>query len=104
MDSSKLLELLKNLPNNVIIEPTAEKDIAKILKKNYREFEQIFEDIIRLGKETLPPAGRKKLKTFDAWQCDVGRFRIVYKLLSNKIYILALFPKSEQNKRFRGMR
>lgn len=104
MGSSNFFELLKNLPDNVTIEPTAEKDLAKTFKKNPKEFKQIFEDIIRLGKGTLPPAGRKKLKVFDAWQCDVGRFRIVYKPSGSRVYILALFSKSEQSKRFHGMR
>ncbi len=97
-------ELLKNLPENVIIEPTAEKDLAKLLKKNFREFEQVFTDIIRLGKGELPPAGRKKLKTYQAWQFDAGRFRVVYVPQGNQFYVLAVLSKSEQKKRFRGMR
>ena len=97
-------ELLRNLPANVIIEPTAEKDLAKLLKKNFREFEQVFRDIVRLGRGALPPAGRKKLKTFQAWQFDAGRFRVVYAPRGGHFHILAVLPKSEQKKRFRGMR
>lgn len=100
MDSSKISELLRNLPQNVILSPTAEKDLANILKKNLREFEQIFKDIIRLGNQTLPPAGRKKLKVFDAWQMDAGRYRVVYRPQAHQFFILAVFPKSDQKKRF----
>jgi len=104
MVSSKITELLKNLPENVIIEPTAEKDLAKILKNNFGEFKQIFSDLIRLGHHTLPPAGRKKLRTFDAWQFDAGRFRVIYHSRLNKFFILAIFAKSVQKHRFRSMR
>lgn len=103
MDSPDFTELLKNLPENVIIEPTAEKDLAKLLRKNFREFKQVFTDIVRLGKGYLPLAGRKKLKTFQAWQFDVGRFRVVYVPQGNQFYVLAVLSKSEQKKRFRGM-
>lgn len=104
MDFPDFSELLKSLPENVIIEPVAEKDLAKLLKKSLREFGQIFRDIVRLGKGELPPAGRKKLKTMPAWQFDAGRFRVVYALQADKIHIIAVLPKSEQKKRFRGMR
>lgn len=103
MALSSFTDLLKNLPSNVTIEPTAEKDLAKLLKKNFKEFQQIFADVARLGKGTLPPAGRKKLKSLDAWQFDVGRFRVAYKPAGGHYYILGIFPKSQQTRRLRSI-
>ena len=101
--STKIADLLKDLPQNVAIGPTAEKDLARVLKKNFREFEQIFKDLIRLGSGTLPPAGRKKLKIFDAWQMDAGRYRVVFRPQADGFFILAVFSKPEQKKRFHSL-
>jgi mRNA-degrading endonuclease RelE of RelBE toxin-antitoxin system len=80
---------------------TAQKDIKRIRQRNPREFSQIAQDIRRLAQECLPPAGRKKLKTFHAWQMDAGRFRIVYHPSRERTVILAVFAKHEQRDRLR---
>ena len=96
--------LPSDLPVIVQLLPSASKDLSRILKKHREEFLRIWHDLKRLGEGTLPPQGRKKLKSIDAFQFDSGRYRIVYSRSDASYVIWAVFAKPEQRhylKRFR---
>ena len=94
----------ERLPDTVSLLPSASDDLARILKRHREEFARIWRDLIRLGNGTLPPQGKKKLKSVDAFQIDSGRYRIVYSRRDASYVVWAVFTKSEQRdylKRFR---
>ena len=94
----------ERLPDNVSLSPSASDDLERILKRNREEFGRVWSDLIRLGHGTLPPQGKKKLKSVDAFQIDSGRYRIVYSRREASYTIWAVFSKPEQArylKRFR---
>lgn len=65
----------------------------------------MWDDLKRLGAGTLPPQGKKKLKTTDAFQFDSGRYRVVYSRRASIYTVWAVFAKPEQQrylKRFRA--
>ena len=95
------MDLPSNLPENVLLLSAASKDLARILRKNREEFHRIWEDLIRLGKNQLPPQGKKKLKSSEAFQIDSGRYRIVYSRQGPSYMIWAVFPKPEQENYFK---
>lgn len=88
----------ERLPDNVSLLPSASHDLARILKRNREEFSRVRDDLIRLGVGTLPPQGKKKLKSVDAFQLDSGRYRIVYSRRDTSYVIWAVFAKPEQQK------
>ena len=98
------MEFPGNLPQNVKLLPATAKELAKILHKDPENFRRIFQDVTRLVLGTLPPQGRKRLRNFNAYQFDCGRFRVVYRQQGSTFLILAVFAKSEQKKRFKGWR
>ncbi len=92
------------LPATVELLPSASNDLARILKRNPAEFSRLWDDLLRLGRGTLPPQGKKKLKTIDAFQIDSGRYRIVYSRRDATYVVWAVFAKPDQQrylKRFR---
>ena len=94
----------ERLPDNVSLLPCGSKDLERILKRNREECGRVWRDLIRLGHGTLPPQGKKKLKSVDAFQIDSGRYRIVYSRHGDTYVIWAVFSKPEQRaylKRFR---
>lgn len=96
--------LPSGLPTNVLLLPSASADLARLLRKNRQEFVRVWDDLVRLGRGTLPPQGKKKLKSVDAFQVDSGRYRIVYSRREAAYVIWAVFAKPEQAqylKRFR---
>lgn len=90
------------LPENVELLAGAARELEKIFKKDLPSFERIMQDIARLGLGTLPPQGRKKLRSISAFQFDSGRFRVVYSTEEDRFLILAVFTKSDQKRRFKG--
>lgn len=88
----------EGLPDNVSFLPSASRDLARILKRNRAEFSRVRDDLIRLGVGTLPPQGKKKLKSVDAFQLDSGRYRIVYSRRDTAYVIWAVFAKPEQSR------
>lgn len=95
---------LPDLPGNVALLPSASQDLARILRRHREEFRRIWDDLIRLGQGTLPPQGKKKLQTFDAFQIDAGRYRIVYSRRDAAYVIWAVFAKPDQQKYLRRFR
>ena len=98
------MALPRGLPDRLSLLPSASKDLARILRRNQDESSRIWADPIRLGAGTLPPQGKKKLKSVDAFQIDSGRYRIVYSRHGDTYVIWAVFSKPEQRaylKRFR---
>ena len=92
-------------PDNVVFSSSASNDLSRILRKNRQEFARIWDDLKRLGAGTLPPQGKKKLQSIDAFQFDSGRYRVVYSRREISYLIWAVFPKPEQRdylKRFRS--
>lgn len=92
------------LPDTVLLLPSASDDLARLLRKNRQEFARVWGDLVRLGRGTLPPQGKKKLKSVDAFQIDSGRYRIVYARREASYVMWAVFAKPEQAqylKRFR---
>ena len=95
----------ERLPDTIQLLPSASDDLERILKRNREEFGRIWRDLIRLGNGTLPPQGKKKLKSVDAFQVDSGRYRIVYFRRDASYVIWAVFAKPDQQiylKRFRS--
>ena len=92
------------LPDNISLLPSASKDLARILKRNRAEFARVWDDLIRLGTGTLPPQGKKKLHTVDAFQFDSGRYRIVYSRQADTYTIWAVFAKPDQRDYLRRFR
>ena len=92
------------LPDTLRLLPSASKDLERILKKNRQEFSRIWDDLTRLGFGTLPPQGKKKLKSIDAFQIDSGRYRIVYARQDAQYVIWAVFSKPDQRDYFRRLR
>ena len=93
-----------SLPENVLLLPSAVRDLERILKRHREEFLRIWDDLKRLGHGTLPPQGKKKLASIDAFQFDAGRYRVVYSRKDSTYTIWAVFAKPEQRdylKRFR---
>ena len=84
------------LPDTLFLVPSASRDLSRILKRNREEFSRIWDDLKRLGAGTLPPQGKKKLKSVDAFQFDSGRYRVVYSRRETSYIILAVFSKPEQ--------
>ena len=98
------MALPSTLPANIQFLPSASDDLARILRRNRQECLRVWDDVIRLGKGTLPPQGKKKLKSIDAFQVDSGRYRIVYSRREDGYVVWAVFAKPEQDrylKRFR---
>ncbi len=99
------MALPEDLPDSVLLLPSASDDLSRILRRNREEFSRVWRDLIRLGAGTLPPQGKKKLKSVDAFQIDSGRYRIVYSRRDASYLIWAVFAKPEQSvylKRFRS--
>lgn len=98
------MALPSGLPANVLLLPSASRDLARILRRHREEFSRVWDDLIRLASHQLPPQGKKKLKSVDAYQLDSGRYRIVYSRRDASYVIWAVFSKPEQRdylKRFR---
>ena len=96
--------LPSGLPDTILLLPSASDDLARLLRKNRQEFARVWDDLVRLGRGTLPPQGKKKLRSVDAFQVDSGRYRIVYSRRETSYLIWAVFAKPEQAqylKRFR---
>ena len=98
------MALPSGLPSNISLVPSASRDLTKILKKNRQEFLRLWDDLIRLGREELPPQGKKKLKSVDAYQLDAGRYRIVYTRRETSYIILAVFAKPDQQDYLKHLR
>ncbi|GEM_PF-4666861 len=98
------MALPSGLPSNISLVPSASRDLAKILKKNRREFLRLWDDLVRLGREELPPQGKKKLKSVDAYQLDSGRYRIVYTRREISYVIVAVFAKPDQRDYLKHLR
>ena len=93
-----------DLPETVLLLPSAAGDLTRILRRNRQEFSRVWDDLVRLGNGTLPPQGKKKLTSMDAFQFDSGRYRVVYSRRQTSYVIWAVFAKPEQEhylKRFR---
>ena len=99
------MALPSGLPEHVFLLPSASRDLTRILRRHREEFARIWDDLKRLGAGTLPPQGKKKLKSMDAFQFDSGRYRVVYSRRETAYIIWAVFTKPEQRdylKRFRS--
>jgi mRNA-degrading endonuclease RelE of RelBE toxin-antitoxin system len=98
------MALPSDLPGNVLLVSSASKDLARIFKRNRQEFFRIWDDLKRLGLGSLPPQGKKKLHSVDAFQIDSGRYRIIYSRRDSSYVIWAVLAKPEQRDFFRRLR
>ena len=96
--------LPSGLPDNVFLLPSASNDLGRILKRNRQECDRIWDDLTRLGFGTLPPQGKKKLRSVDAFQFDSGRYRVVYSRRDASYVIWAVFAKPDQRDYLRRFR
>ena len=94
----------ERLPDSIVFLPSASRDLERILKRNRDEFAHIWRDLIRLGNGTLPPQGKKKLRSVDAFQIDSGRYRIVYSRRDISYVIWAVFAKPDQQDYLKRLR
>ena len=85
-----------SVPDNVLFLPAASRDLERLFKRNRQEFTRVWNDLKRLGAGTLPPQGKKKLTSMEAFQFDSGRFRIVYSRRDATYVIWAVFAKPDQ--------
>ena len=93
-----------SLSDNVLLLPSAKRDLERILRRHRQEFLRVWDDLRRLGAGSLPPQGKKKLASINAFQFDAGRYRVVYSRRDLTYTIWAVFAKPEQRdylKRFR---
>jgi len=93
-----------SLPENVLLLPSAVRDLERLVARNRQEFQRVWEDLERLGHGTLPPQDKRKLASMDAFQFDAGRFRVAYSRQGPSYVLWAVFAKPEQRnylKRFR---
>lgn len=88
------MALPSGLPENVLLLSSASKDLERILKRNREEFSRVWEDLKRLGMESLPSQGKKKLKSVEAFQFDSGRYRVVYSRREGDYVIWAVLLKT----------
>lgn len=93
-----------DLPEHVLLLPSASNDLTRILRRNRQEFSRVWADLIRLGTGTLPPQGKKKLVSMDAFQFDSGRYRVVYSRREASYVIWAVFAKPDQKDYLRRFR
>lgn len=98
------MALPSGLPENILLLPSASRDLARLLRRHQQEFYRVLEDLIRLGKGESPPQGKKKLKSVDAFQIDSGRYRVVYSRQGTNYVILAVFAKPDQRDILRHLR
>jgi mRNA-degrading endonuclease RelE of RelBE toxin-antitoxin system len=98
------MALPSELPSNISLVASASRDLAKLCTKNRQEFLRLWDDLVRLGNEALPPQGKKKLKGMDAYQLDSGRYRIVYTRREASYIILAVFAKPDQRDYLKHLR
>lgn len=97
--------LPESLPAHVRITGRAERDLAKLLKKDPQRFARVWEDLKRLANGTLPQRP-KKLKGFipPMWQLDSGEFRIFHTWEGPCLWIRGVLRKPEQSDRLRALR
>lgn len=81
----------------------AQKDIQD-LAPDYAK--RIKNDLIRLAEGNIPSAQTKKFSSFTppVWQLTTGRFRILYRADKERLLILRVIAKSDQNDVLRGLR
>ena len=93
------------LPAHVRITGRAERDLAKLLKKDPQRFARVWEDLKKLAGGTLPQRP-KKLKGFTPpiWQLDSGEFRIFLTWEGPFLWIRGVLRKPEQSDRLRALR
>lgn len=92
------------LPENILLLASAERDLERLCKRNRQEFLRVWEDVRRLGNGTLPPQGKKKLTSMDAYRFDSGRYRVVYSRRDTSYVMWAMFAKPEQKDYFKQFR
>ena len=93
-----------DLPETVLLLPSAADDLTRILRRNHQEFSRVWDDLVRLGKGTLPPQGKKKLISMDAFRFDSGRYQLVFSRRQTSCVVWAVSANPEQKdllKRFR---
>jgi mRNA-degrading endonuclease RelE of RelBE toxin-antitoxin system len=98
------MALPPDLPERVLLLPSAANDLSRLLKRNRQEFARVWDDLKRLGAGTLPPQGKKKLQSVDAFQFDSGRYRVVYSRRDDLYTIWAVFAKPDQRDYLRRFR
>jgi len=89
------------IPENVELSARAARDLKGIIKKNRQEAIRVVDDLVRLAKRTLPTSQAKKLTGMgELWELDSGRYRIVYLWKERILFIVTVFPKTDQRKVF----
>lgn len=93
-----------DIPDNVELSARSARDLKSIHKKNRLEARRLLDDLVRLAKKTIPLGQSKKLSGMGAlWELDSGRYRIVYFWKDGRLFVVTIFPKSDQAKTFRHL-
>ena len=98
----RLRKALAELPATVRLARTA----ARVLDDLHDEdAARILEDIARVATHQFP-GEIKPIKTLPGrpLQADAGRFRFLFRRQQGLVEVIAIFPKSAQQRIFRGMR
>jgi mRNA interferase RelE/StbE len=72
------------LTYSIFIEKSAQKDLAKIPRKDQNRIIKSIEELSRNPR----PAQSKKLTGRDAWRIRVGDYRVIYEIYDIRLLIL----------------
>ena len=78
----------------LFFKPSFYKDLEKTVKDKIIR-KQIINKTLKLEKRA--PIG-KKLKSNPFWSIHVGKFRIIYEIKGNKVYLLRILPREHDYK------
>jgi len=77
----------------VFIEKSAQKDLAKIPRKDQNRIIKSIEELSRNPR----PVKSKKLIGRDAWRIRVGNYRVIYEIHDEKLLILIVVIGHRKN-------
>ena len=94
--------MASEVPDHLRLVRRAQRDIDRL---PIEERQRIVADLIRLANRTLP-GEIKKIRGLPGQplQADTGRFRILHQWEGKTLWVLTIFPRSNQQSVFRNFR
>jgi hypothetical protein len=100
--ADRLRRAFADLPASVRITRTAERALDHL---HDEDAARLLEDIARVAKGQFPGEIKPiKILPGRPLQADAGRFRFLFQRRQGEVEVIAIFPKSSQQRVFRGMR
>jgi mRNA interferase RelE/StbE len=81
------------LTYSIFIEKSAQKDLAKIPRKDQNRIIKSIEELSRNPR----PTHSKKLTGRDAWRIRVGNYRFIYEIYDERLLILIIVIGHRKN-------